>query len=289
MLAIQRFTAIGAIDAAFWLYRQHFGLLFAINLSVGVPVTLFGALHAYWQTQSAEPAGGFLAGSLSELAVSLLAGAFATAAITQAASQIALGKAASVGHALNSAWRVFARLIATSLLAGACVGMIALLGGMVLAAVSLGLLTPAGPQRYIMGAAILVGVLVPLLLLFVRWSLVAPIVVLEGARPARALGRSAELSEGRRGKIIAVIGLYLLASVAIAAGMAALGGMLGETELAREILRTAATQATSALLSPILNVAIALLYYDARVEHEAFDVATLAALHTPLSALPGRA
>lgn len=288
MLAIQRFTAIGAIDAAFWLYRQHFGLLFAINLSVGVPVALFGALHAYWQAQTGKPVGGFFMGSLSELLVSLLAGAFATAAITQAASQIALGKSSSVLHALHSAWRVFARLIATSLLAGACVGMIALLGGMVLAAVSLGLLTPAGPQRYIMAAAILIGILVPLLLLLVRWSLVAPIVVLEGARPARALGRSAELSEGRRGKILAVMGMYLLASVGIAAGLAALGSMFGETELARNILGTAATQATSALLSPILYVAIALLYYDARVEHEAFDVATLAALYTPLSALPDR-
>jgi len=289
VLAIQRFTAIGAIDAAFWLYRQHFGLLFAINLSLGVPVTLFGALHAYWQAQTGEPVGGFFAGSLSEVIVSLLAGAFATAAITEAASQIALGRPTSVGQALGSAWRAFARLLATSLLAGACVGMIALLGGMVLAAVSLGLLTPATPQRYVMGAAILIGVLVPLLLLFVRWSLVAPIVVLEGARPARALGRSAELSEGRRGKILAVIGMYVLASVGIAAGLAALGSMFGETELMRDILRTAATQATSALLSPILYVAIALLYYDARVEHEAFDVATLAALHTPLSALPGRA
>jgi hypothetical protein len=289
MLAIQRFTAIGAIDAAFWLYRQHFGLLFAINLSVGVPVTLFGALHAYWQAQTAEPALGSFGGSPSELAVSLLAGTFATAAITQATSQIALGKSTSVGQAFAIAWRAFARLFAASLLAGACVGMIALLGGMVLAAVSLGLLTPAGPQRYIMGAAILIGVLVPLLLLVVRWSLVAPIVVLEGARPARALGRSAELSEGRRGKILAVIGLYLLASIGITAGLAAFGSMLGETELARNILRTAATQATSALLSPILYVAVALLYYDARVEHEAFDVATLVALHTPLSVLPGRA
>ena len=36
MLAIQRFSVTGAIDSAFWLYRQHFKLLFTISLLVNV-------------------------------------------------------------------------------------------------------------------------------------------------------------------------------------------------------------------------------------------------------------
>jgi hypothetical protein len=77
-----------------------------------------------------------------------------------------------------------------------------------------------------------------------------------------------------------VLSLYMLASVSIAGGLTLLVGLVGEETVAAKLLQTLLAQATSALLSPVLYSAVMLLYYDARVELEAFDVSTLATWHT---------
>jgi hypothetical protein len=278
MLAIQRFTAIGALDAAFWLYRRHFALLFGISLIVGVPVTCFGAAQVYWK-EASDPALA-LVSSLPNVAVSVLASTVGTAATTHAVSCIARGQAVSIRAALAQARSVLPRLLAATLLVVGGIGICALLAGALVAGVSVGLLSGRGGRHLILLGLITLAVGAPGLALLVRWSLIAPIVVLEGARPARALGRSVELSEGRRWKILTVLSLYLLASLSIAGGLAVLVGLIGEGTAAEQLLQTVLAQATSALLSPVLYSAVVLLYYDARVEIEAFDVATLATWHT---------
>jgi hypothetical protein len=275
MLAIQRFTAIGALDAAFWLYRRHFGLLFGISLIVGVPVSCFGAAQAYWKEGSLS-----LISSLPSVALSVLASTIGTAATTHAVSCIANGQATSIRAALAQARSVFPRLLGATLLVVGGIAICALLAGALVAGVSVGLFSSArGYRPLLLLGLITLGVGAPGLALLVRWSLIAPIVVLEGARPARALGRSVELSEGRRWKILAVLSLYMLASLSIAGGLAVLVGLIEVGTAAGQLLQTLLAQATSALLSPVLYSAVVLLYYDARVEIEAFDVATLATWH----------
>jgi hypothetical protein len=282
MLAIQRFTAIGALDAAFWLYRRHFGLLFGISLIVGVPVTCSGAAQSYWK-EAADPALSLVL-SLPNAAVSVLANTIGTAATTFAVSRIARGQTVSIKSALGQARRVFPRLLAATLLIVGGVAICAFLAAALVAGVSVGLLSTRGSRHLIMLGLVALALGAPALALLVRWSLIAPVIVLEGARPARALGRSVELSEGRRWKILTVLALYLLATVSIAGGLAVLLGLLEAETAVGQLLQTLLAQATSALLSPVLYSAVVLLYYDARVELEAFDVATLATWHTDQAA-----
>jgi hypothetical protein len=282
MLAIQRFTAIGALDAAFWLYRRHFGLLFGISLIVGVPATCFAAAQSYWR-QGADPTLALVL-SLPNVAVSVLASTIGTAATTHAVSCIARGQAASMRAAFEQARRVLPRLLLATLLVVGGIAICALLAGALVAGVSVGLLSGRGHRQLILLGLVTLAVGAPGLALLVRWSLMAPIIVLEGARPARALGRSVELTEGRRWKILTVLSLYMLASVSIAGGLTLLVGLVGEETAAAKLLQTLLAQATSALLSPVLYGAVLLLYYDARVELEAFDVATLATWHTSSAA-----
>jgi hypothetical protein len=276
VLAIQRFTAIGAIDAAFWLYRRHFGLLFAISLIVGVPASCVGAAQAYWKSH-ADPALPLqLALTLPNMAVAILASSFGSAATTHAASRIALGQHASIGGALAAARKVFARMLGAAMLAGSAIAICALLTGALVVGVSVGVLSLRTGRRFLEMALVCLGLGIPALILLVRWSLVAPTIVLEGATSARALGRSVELTEGRRWKILAVLALYLLASLSIAGGLGAGIELLGEGVRDNQLLQTVLGQAISALLSPVLYSALVLLYYDARVELEAFDIAVLA-------------
>jgi hypothetical protein len=59
--------------------------------------------------------------------------------------------------------------------------------------------------------------------------------------------------------------------------VAGLGGLL-DGGLAPQIVQQLATQAVAVIAMPVWYTAIVLLYYDARVEHDAFDVQTLTRL-----------
>ena len=82
---------------------------------------------------------------------------------------------------------------------------------------------------------ILLGLLllvVPGLILFARWALIVPLIVLERAPWRVALGRSNELVRGRTAEVLAIfVVLSLIALVLVAApvlvGYLALGGVLG--------------------------------------------------------------
>jgi hypothetical protein len=61
----------------------------------------------------------------------------------------------------------------------------------------------------------LLALIVPGVIVAARWSLIAPIVVLERRSPVEALGRSNELVRGRTGRVL----LLLLATVALSAAV----------------------------------------------------------------------
>jgi hypothetical protein len=78
----------------------------------------------------------------------------------------------------------------------------------------------------------LVALVVPGLILFARWALVVPLIVLE-RRPWRvALARSNELVRGQTGRVLAIFALLtliavLLVAVPVLVGYFVLGGVLG--------------------------------------------------------------
>jgi hypothetical protein len=268
MLAVQRFTATGAIDAAFRLYRQHFIPLFPLSLVVGIPGTvmsLFGVFvpHAMsnWAGGSESEAEHLISGIgntellllvavvgfLVTWVVAVVASMFGVAAATRIASLAALGRKPSLGDALLQALQVFWPLLGATLLSG----LAAMIGFFMF--------------------------IIPCIIIFLGLAFVAPVVVIERTGALDAIARSWWLTQGRRLKLFGAIMLVAFLVMAAGGGVIFVGaiGLFGQG-LVQEIVQQLLTQAISVLAMPIWWVVVVLLYYDARVEREAFDVQMLA-------------
>ncbi len=257
MLAIQRFTVTGAIDAAVRLYKDHFKTLFTVSLIVSVPGTLGGLVFetASFRLRQASLSGSpdmslvLAAGGsfVLVLLIGIIAGMFGLAAATRIASTAALGQTPSLKEGLEVAWRAFPALLGATLL----VSLAATMGMFLL--------------------------IVPGFIIYLGFSFVAPIVVLEGHGAVDAMSRSWQLTKGRRWKILGTIILFSFMVGTVTGGIAFAGIISGlvNQHLWANLVQTLLTQAVSALATPVWYVAAVLLYYDARVEREAFDVEML--------------
>lgn len=270
MLAVRQFTVLGVIDAAFWLYRQHFGILFVISLVVSLPATVINlaftvATDDFFskleQSQGAVEAGdvqaleqlfaGFasLGGILAVSALFLMmASVFGTASTTRVASLAALERVPDLRDAMLTGVRSFWPLLSASVIATLAASFASFF------------------------------LFVPGVIVFVGFALIAPIVVLEHASAGRALERSWQLTRGRRGKIFLVLLLLVIILLVLYAGLTGVVALIAEVDgqLIVQIIETLLGQATSVLVMPLWYIVGVLLYYDARVDREAFDVEMLA-------------
>lgn len=114
-----------------------------------------------------------------------------------------------------------------------------------------------------------------------KYALAIPVTVLEGSSLTESLSRSADLTEGSRGRIFVISILFtILASVVnicvqYAFGIKSifLGGHLpaGFTSI-RFALISISAFVTRGLVGPLLTIAMTLVYYDQRVRKEGFDL-----------------
>jgi hypothetical protein len=136
-----------------------------------------------------------------------------------------------------------------------------------------------------MGVRILVGFLlliVPGIYLAIVWSLAIPVAVLEGRDLTRSLARSSELTKGHRGRIFVVYSLLLvlvyivtvLLQTPTLAVVAIWAGALSAAEMPAwaSVVIALSNFITTSLVSPIMTIALSLVYYDERVRKEAFDL-----------------
>ena len=257
VLAIQRFTAVSAIDGAFRVYRTHFRVLFTISLLINAPVAAANVALTLLQhrLERATSEGGgellvlglmLVVALLGVVVLGLVASMFGTAASTEVASRAATARPVELNDALAAALRSFWPLLGASLLTTL--------------AIAFGMLF----------------FLVPGVVLALGFAFVGPVIVLEGAGVGQAIERSWRLSRGRRLKILAVAALLLVVMLTTT-GLLSLVQLLPELRgnLALQLGQTLATQAISVLFTPVWYVAMVLLYYDGRVEQEAFDVQVL--------------
>ena len=109
--------------------------------------------------------------------------------------------------------------------------------------------------------------------LFTRWFATTPAIVLEGKGVVSAFGRSAELAKGRKwrilGALLLVYGIFWLGALAL---MTVTGGFDDHNGVLEQVILAA----YSAVAYPIVGIAEMLLYYDARIRGEAYDVEVLA-------------
>lgn len=281
MVAIQRFSVLRLIDVAFWLYREHFVVLALIGCVVALPGALMTAgAQLVLQHVRAAPTGALgdlvagvpvstealrhllaagalvVGAALFLLVVSFIVGTLATAAATRVTSLAALGEEPTLRDAWTHARGTLGGVLNASLT-----------GALATALAFLLLVVP--------GFVVATGV-----------AFIAPVIVLERVGPAEALARSWQLSAGRRWKVLAV--MVCLAAVVLGGRVAVLAiseamGAAGGNLMLRFALGLGADLAV-ALISPVLYVAVVLLYYDARVDREGFGPESLTRL-----ALPARA
>lgn len=134
----------------------------------------------------------------------------------------------------------------------------------------------AGLMKNIMVGFGLLLLVVPGVIAFIVTFAMVPVVMLEGASTSQSLDRSRALARGNKTRIfftlVLAFTLMLLAylgtlfTVAFAAGLA--GGI---SELAITVLAQVALTAAY----PFVSIVSVLLYYDARIRNEAFDIEML--------------
>jgi hypothetical protein len=236
---------LGAVlDETWTLYTRFFVRFFVIALIVFAAVNVVYAL--FLGAVDAESAGGAAIAGLTALVVTIVGSMWLTGALVHAVVDARDGKLeTSVREAFAHARPFIGALLLTSLLAA-----LGILGGLIL-------------------------LIVPGLVLAVRWSLAAQVVVLEGRRLRDALRRSNELVRGDSWPLFALIVI-----VAVLGGLA--GSLLQAAFSAFPPFVEVALGQTiaNAVVQPFYAIALTLAYLRLR---EARDTGAAAAAAEPPS------
>ena len=258
---------IGEIfDVAITIYRRNAGVLMTLVLVVVLPIEIVSALiqasalpdesSAFvTETQTGEivfdddfwrTVGGFgLAGLLSFLGAMI-----ATGACFKAVADGYVGTRAEWRPALRYAARRLHSILWVTFLGG----LLAILG--------------------------LVLLIVPGVYLYICFAVAVPVLLTEGAKGRRALGRSRQLVRGRWWPTFCVVVLGAILVGIVQGALVGLAGIASFTEgsdtLASFVATTAATVVGSVVATPLTAAFITVLYFDLRVRKEAFDLQLLA-------------
>ena len=259
------------IDTAIRLYRHNFAQLLGITAIVYVPVMGLETVFIVELMNAAQSIKGqqvpwaqlsVLGAGL--LGVLLLAAVFlplAEGACCIAVSELYLGRRVTAAEAYRRVFPMLGKLIWTFLLVGLFVGVIYIVG-LVLC------ILPG-----------IVGYLWAWTILLFAW----PVAVLEGTWGPDALRRSQYLVKDYFWRILGtwiVLGLIVgLAAQAIAVPVQLICGVAfgaKQPMLAQAITQSVAMGVTL-LIRPVNIIGIVLLYYDARIRKEGFDLQVMAA------------
>lgn len=255
------------LDRTFTLYRRNFLLfvsvmvvphlvILAMNL---LPEVLKSAMITGAGSDVAAIAGiGLVIGNLLLLIVYFAMMALAQAATVFAVSEITLGRPttakAAYARIRGKLWRMVDVIFSSTV-------------------------------RIILGFVLLI---IPGIILLLRYSVAVPVAVVEDLKAKEALRRSTSLTEGRRSEaflilfmagVLSWIGTMLfLFPVTI---LVAVYAQPGEPPLWLTLLANCASLLSGVLVGPIGTIAMALFYYDCRVRKEAFDLQVMLSSLTP--------
>ncbi len=126
----------------------------------------------------------------------------------------------------------------------------------------------------VMALLVLVGG-VATFVLFLRYALAVPALLVEALRPGAAVARSVALSRGALGGIFVVIGgavVVVVAAIALLQGPFMVAGVVAGSDtlagMALDMAGTVAGAVAGAATSPLLVIGATVLYYDARIRTE---------------------
>jgi hypothetical protein len=243
------------IDAAIKLYRSQWKRLMAIVAIALVPITFLQvfitrSLGTSFSTPSTVPEDvdtTLIAGGVVALLEFLVVQPFLTAAMAKASADVYLGHPVLVGPTFKFAVSRIHSILWISILSG-----LAILLGFVL-------------------------LIVPGVILLVRWFFGSTVFVIEGRKGSKALGRSWGLAQGHFWK---VLGTFLLASImaAVVQGILSIPGEAAFAAIgpAGWPLYAIGLSLAAILTAPFTTLIAVLLYFDLRIRKEAFDLEIMA-------------
>jgi hypothetical protein len=124
----------------------------------------------------------------------------------------------------------------------------------------------------------LILLIVPGIYWAIEYALAIPVTVLEGTSLSETKQRSADLTSGIYGRIFVVYGLLSFVSWVVSSSIQFVIGFGSPLHVpvtftaAKFALSAVAEFVTSSLVSPLLTIALTLIYYDQRVRKEGFDL-----------------
>jgi hypothetical protein len=243
------------LDRTFSLYRSHFILFIGIYALPHLVVLAFQCVGLAFQA----PAGTFqissvlmnLFWSIGAGILSIVVVAASQAATVIAVSQVHLGRPAGVMDSFSKVKNQIAGVTGLSLAVGSLVGLAC------------------------------IALIVPGILLAIRWSLAVPVKVLENKSVGESMSRSGQLTQGNRGRIFVIWLLFVVLSIGvslllrwpveIAAGVSSIFA-LQRVGNGWQVALLVTTFVSECLVGPLATIAFSLVYYDERVRKEAFDL-----------------
>lgn len=244
------FVGIAGVPALFYLAAR---LAYIALLTKGQAIKATDPALSIW----AQMSGRFAVLNIGMSIASFAVGIAAWCALVYATSAIYLGHSPSIAQAFAGLKGSFGRALGVSFVTG--------------------LLTMLG----------FVLLIVPGILLSLRWALVVPSTLLEQTGVSESRSRSSFLTEGSRGRILLIfimwaVVLYALTMILEIPIMGVLMASMIRTRASAPVLPFwyfAASFAVSflvnSLTTPILGIALTLQYYDGRIRKEALDLQML--------------
>ena len=256
------------IDVAIKIWRRHFGTLARIVFVVVAPVEIVSTLIAASVSGFEERAGfetfdpatgdptidggalaAWLAGMFTAQVLSGLAFLISSAAVLRAVSVAYLGGTPDWRESLRAAT---ARL-----------GPLIWLGFLMFAGLTLAFLALIGPGIW----------------LGVAWAVAFPVLIAEGQRGARALGRSFRLVQGRWWPTFGALFLAFLLQAFIGVVLGVPLGLVTITtdsnSLPAILFTMVVSVVSSVITTPFMAAVLVLIYFDLRVRKEGFDLQLL--------------
>jgi hypothetical protein len=259
------------LDETFRMYRRHFLLFAGISVILAIPsAALLGVIFGWFsividQTTGMADLWLFLAAAGATALVNLLIIPFTYGAVIFAACESAIGRPVTAGSVFRGVSRRY----------------FPLLGYWTLFFITLGL-----------AVLLCIAPVALWLWVFVGWIAVTPAMFVENIGLGTAMGRSWNLVKGRWWRTFLI--LLLMYIVWYVAGIA-LGAFIQLAQFALLIVLSpviatgvavAASQLISAVLNPVMQILIVLIYFDLRVRREALDLFQMAYQLSAPPALP---
>jgi hypothetical protein len=259
------------LDETFRMYRRHFLLFAGISVILAIPsAALLGVTFGWFsividQTTGATELGLFLAAAGATALVNLLIIPFTYGAVIFAACESAIGRPVTAGGVFRGVSRRY----------------FPLLGYWTLFFITLGL-----------AVLLCVAPVALWLWVFVGWIAVTPAMFVENIGLGTAMGRSWNLVKGRWWRTFLILFLmyivWYVAGIALGAfiQLAQFGLLIVLSPVIATGVAVAASQLISAVLNPVMQILIVLIYFDLRVRREALDLFQMAYQLSARPALP---